>query len=171
MTQVVQVHGLRELREALLRKIPENMQGKVLQKALAAGTAPVVKDARQRAPVKSGVLKRAIHAMRSKLNSNGIFEERIVRVRHGKRQQKHNRDAFYWRFIEFGRGIVTARGKVLGSSETGFFGKSVAAAPAKPFMRPAFDANKFKALNAITEQLRKALEVAARKARWQTPSR
>jgi HK97 gp10 family phage protein len=188
VTQVVEVRGLRELREALLRKIPENMQGKVLQKALSAGTAPVVRDARQRAPVKSGVLKRAIHAMRSKLNSNGIFEERIVRVRHGKKQQKNNRDAFYWRFIEFGRGRVVAGSRfrrtklgklrnygtdaqVLGTPEKGFFGKSVDPAGERPFLRPAFDANKFKSLNLITEQLRKSLEVAARKARWQTPSR
>lgn len=171
-----------------MRTIPENMQGKVLQKALAAGTAPVVTDARQRAPVKSGVLRRAIHAMRSKLNSNGIFEERIVRVRHGKKQQKNNRDAFYWRFIEFGRGAVTAGSRfrrargggfrnsktdatVLGTPEKGFFGKTVGPAAARPFLRPAFDTNKFKSLNAITEQLRKALEVAARKARWQIPSR
>lgn len=187
MTTTVEVHGLRELREALIRKVPENMQGKVLQKALSAGTRPVLRTARQLVPVKTGVLKRAIHAMRSKLNSNGIYEERIVRVRHGKRQQKFNRDAFYWRFIEFGHRIASAGrlydesrattnlgaqrygarlagGHIKGAFSTGFV-------QPRPFLRPAFDQNKRESLDLIVKSLQKSLTEAAKKASWRTPSR
>lgn len=153
MTETVQVHGLRELREALIRKVPENMQGKVLQKALSAGATPMLRTARQLVPVRTGVLKRAIHAMRSKLNSNGVFEERIIRVRWGKRQQKFNRDAFYWRFIEFGHRA--------GNTQV----------QPRPFLRPAFDTNKRISLDLIVKSLRKSLTEAAKKASWRTPSR
>lgn len=188
MTTTVEVHGLRELREALIRKVPEHFQGKVLQKALTAGTAPVLRTARQLVPDKTGTLRRAIHAMRDKFNSTGIYEQRIVRVRQGKKWQKSNRDAFYWRFIEFGRGVVTAgsrfrrtRGggirnsrtdaKVLGTPQKGFFGSQVGPAPARPFLRPAFDRNKRQSLDAIRKSLADEIPKAAKKASWRTPSR
>lgn len=171
MDGTVKVEGLRELRDALTRLIPAEMQGKTLQKALSAGIKPMVATARAMAPKREGVLRRAIQAVRSKRNSNGVYEERIMRVRHGKKQQKKNRDAFYWRFIEFGRGEVTAKKgtRSLGTPKDGFFGRTVKAAPAKPFMRPAFEANKVGAVGLIADALRKSLSEAARKASWRIP--
>lgn len=144
MAEVVRVEGLRELREALMKTIPENMQGKVLQKALSPAANIVVRAARLMAPKDTGRLSRAIFAMRSRRNSNGVFEERIVKVRYGKSQQKKNRDAFYWRFVEFGTKFM----------------------PAKPFMRPAFDRNRGRLVPVIRDSLAKSLREAARRASW-----
>lgn len=189
MTTTVEVHGLRELREALIKKVPEHFQGKVLQKALSAGARSVLKSARQLAPKgETGVLRRSIYSARDKRNSNGVYEQKAIGVRSGKRFQKSSKDAFYWRFVEFGRGQVVAgqrqrlgrRGqarnsptdaKVLGTPKKGFFGKQVAAAPARPFMRPAFDRNKRQSLEDIRKSLADEIPKAARKAKWRTPSR
>lgn len=145
----VEVHGLRELREALLRKIPTEMRGKVLQQALTAGAKVIADDAKARAPARSGVLKRAIWSFRNRQNSNGVYEERAIRPRSGKKFQKSKRDAFYWRFVEFGTRFMAAQ----------------------PFMRPAFESRKEAALKAIMQRLAVAIDKAARKAAWPTPRR
>lgn len=172
MTGTVEVHGLRELREALTRKIPAEMQGKVLQQALAAGARPIVAEARRRAPKREGILRRALTSFRMPEGSNGVREERGIRPRQGKRFQKSRRDAFYWRFIEFGRAAVeSTSGKSLGTPKKGFFGKRVKAVPAKPFLRPAFMARRYAALEAIRKGLAKSIEKAAKKAAWGRPRR
>jgi HK97 gp10 family phage protein len=173
MAETVKVEGLRELRQALLRTVPAHMQGQVLQKALSAGSAPVLRAARANAPKKTGTLKRAIYATRDKRRSTGIREERIVTVRSGKRFQKSGRDAYYWRWVEFGRAQVDAgRGtRSLGTPSKGFFGKTVRAVPARPFLRPAFESQKGAALSAITKRLAREIEVAGRKASWRGSAR
>lgn len=147
MADVVQVHGLRELREALTRKIPAEMQGKVLQEALSAGARPIVQAAKTLAPSRTGRLRKAIFSFRDKSGSTPTRQVRAIRPRMGKRFQKGNRDAFYWRFVEFGTAKMAAH----------------------PFMRPAFQARAGDALKAIRERLAKAIEKAARKAAWRTP--
>lgn len=183
----VEVRGLKELRRALLDTVPKHFQGKVLQKALTAAAKPIVKTARGLAPVKTGVLRRAIYAVRDKFSSDGIREQRVITVRSGKRFQKTSRDAFYWRWLEFGRGIVHAgsrvrmrRGEsrnyrtdavVLGTPTKGFFGKEVKAVQPRPFLRPAFDRHKGDAVTEMAKSLEKEIPEAARKAKWRTPSR
>lgn len=166
MADTVKVEGLRELREALLRKVPAEMQGKVLQSALTAGARPIIKDAQSRAPQKTGRLRRAIYSVRDRVASNGVFEQRAVTVRQGKRAGQ--RDAYYWRWIEFGRGVVERSRGALGTPEKGFFGREVKATPARPFLRPAFENRKGEALEVIRKRLAKAIEKAAAKARWRT---
>lgn len=164
MVETVKIEGLRELREALMKTVPEHMRGRVLQQALGAGARLVVTDARRRAPMKTGTLKRAIYATRNKRGSNQVREERVVTVRQGKRAGK--KDAFYWRWVEFGRGTVEAgRGtRVLGKPGKGFFGRQVRAVPARPFLRPAFESQKVAAVDSIRARLAKELDAAAAKA-------
>ncbi len=170
MPQVVQVYGLKELHKALLKTVPEHFQGRVLQAALSAGARPVVATAKALVPVKTGALRRSIYQTRDKRNSSGIYEQRIVTVRRGKKEQKRSRDGFHWRWIEFGRqAVVATNAKVLGTPQKGFFGKSVALAKPRPFLRPAFAQNKFTALRQIQLSLAKEIPKAARKASWRTP--
>lgn len=167
--ETVTVKGLAELREALMRTIPAEMQGKVLQKALGAGTRITVAEARMRAPVKTGRMKKAIYATRDKAESKPAFESRAVLVRRGKRAQKSNRDAYYWKFVEFGHRTGAKKGQYLEKNGRRSKGRAVKAtgmvAP-QPFMRPAFEASKYRANDAIAQALGKAIEDAARKARW-----
>lgn len=189
MTVEIKVLGLQELRKALLETVPEHFQGKVLQKALAAGSKPIVRAAQALAPQgKTGVLRRSIYAIRAGRDSNGIYEQRNVTVRSGKKYQKSNRDAYYWRWVEFGRGVVraghrvrkgalgntrdsTTDATVLGTPEKGFFGADVRAVSPRPFLRPAFDRNKETSVELIRRDLAEEIPKAARKARWPTPSR
>jgi HK97 gp10 family phage protein len=171
MTAEVEVYGLRELREALMHKIPQHMQGKVLQKALAGGGKVVVNAAKSLVPVKTGRLRRAIYQVRDKRNSNGIYEQRVVTVRRGKKFQKSNRDAYYWRFVEFGRKAFSVgnRRQVLGNDEKGYFGSKVKAETAKPFLRPGFDNTKSQQVEAIKASLAREIPIVARKAGWSMP--
>jgi HK97 gp10 family phage protein len=149
------VEGLTELKDLLQRKLPDHIQTKALQAGLAKAAQPIVQDARSRVPVKTGLLRRAIYSFRSK-KSTKQKAIRLISVRSGRKQGK--RDAFYWKFVEFGRGVVEVgrkrgaairgeRSNVLGTPAKGWFGKTVKAAPAQPFMRPAFEARKYEALD------------------------
>lgn len=171
----IKVEGLRELRQALITTIPREMQGKVLQRALAAGTKLIVEDAQTRAPVKTGRLSRAIYATRDSRNSSGIYEARVVTVRRGKKFQKTNRDAYYWKFIEFGHRTGARKGQYLqkldGRRSHGRAVKATGFVAARPFMRPAFEAKKYQALEAIQKRLRIEIDRAAKKASWFTAYR
>lgn len=159
MTENVHILGLTELREALVRKIPMEMQGPVLQKALAAGAKPIVAKARAFAPEPvSGTLNRSIYSYRDRAGSKPTFESRFIGVR---------KAAWYWRLIEFGRGAVTVKkAKVLGTPAEGFFGRTVKAYPPHPFLRPAFEWGKYVALDAMIQELKIAMDAAAQKATW-----
>lgn len=114
---IVEIKGMRELYIALSTQIPRKMEPKLLQKALAAGTAIVVQAAknnirgqlpegfvgptRETPSNRTGTLKRAIYAGRGK-TSDTFKEVRIVNIRRGKRAAKSSRDAYYGRMVEYG---------------------------------------------------------------------
>ncbi len=164
----VRIDGLRELRAALLKTVPAEMQGKKLQKALAAGTKLTVAAAKINAPVKTGRMRKAIYATRDKAESKPAFEARVVTVRRGKKMQKTNRDAYYWKFVEFGHRTGTRKTGYLRKTDrsSGGYGGSTGFVAARPFMRPAFDSTKGQAAEAIRDGLKKQLDEAAKKARW-----
>lgn len=167
MTETVQVLGLQQLNRALLQIVPEHFRSPVLQKALLAGAKPIVSNAEARAPRRTGTLAAAIFSYKDRKGSTATFESRFLAVRSGKKTLKGHDDAAYWRFIEFGRGeVVVKKAKVLGTPASGFFGKSVAAYPAHPFLRPAFESNKEAALLEITKVLAAELDSAANQAKW-----
>jgi HK97 gp10 family phage protein len=155
--------GMRELYEALSTKIPQKMEGPVLQKALSAGATIVRRAVQQNLgrggsfpDTDTGTLKRSVYQKRSKFNNSSTLQNRIVGIRHGKAAQKKGRDAYYASWVEFGH-----RGRV---------GSKVAGPPkwvaARPFMRPAFEATKDQALAAILDKLAEQLDVAKKGANW-----
>lgn len=171
MTQQIEVSGLKELRETLTRTLPDKLQGKALQGALAKAALPILRTARARAPVKTGRLRKAIYAFRDR-KSTRTREGRLISVRSGKRFQKTNRDAYYWKWLEFGHGIIKRKkGGVLGRPDKGFFGREVQAVPARPFMRPAFEAKKFEALEIFRKTLSDQIVRVAKRAAARSQSR
>jgi len=168
MPEIIGISGLTELRQTLL-KLPESVQGKASQSALAKAAAPIVRMARSLAPRRAerglvgplpgrqdaqpGLLKKSIRAFRNR-GSTKTYESRFIGVR-GK--------AWYWRFIEFGRGVVTSA-KSLGTQATGFFGKVVRAVPARPFLRPAFEALKLQAIEIYQKSIAPEVEKYAQRA-------
>jgi HK97 gp10 family phage protein len=162
----VKILGARELYEALSTKIPREMETKVLQRALSAGTKIVAQAARRNVvrggsfPKRiTGTLAKAIYAAKSKFDQSSTFVVRVVGVRKGKRAAKKGRDAWYGPLVEFGH---RARPR---KSDANLIGPAKPVPP-HPFMRPAWDENKDKALQAILTALRTEIEKAAEKARF-----
>lgn len=165
MTEI-RVEGLTEIRQALLT-LPDKLQGKATQAALAKAARVIVKDAQARVPQKTGRLRRAIYSFRDKASTRAR-EARLITVRSGKRHQKSDRDAFYWKWVEFGHAIIRAKQgtQSLGTPKAGFFGKEVRAVPARPFLRPAFETQKMKALEIFRQSMAgEIVKVAERAAR------
>lgn len=168
MASNIEVSGLAELRKTLLKDLPEALQGKASQAALAKAALPIVRQAQATAPTRKprgfvgpmqpgkakGNLRRSIYAYRNR-DSTRTYESRFIGVR-GR--------AFYWRWIEFGRASISRAKGSLGNVAKGFFGKVVKAVPAKPFMRPAFEANSAKAIEIYKQALQPAIAKVARQA-------
>lgn len=155
MAELVNIAGLSELRAAL-RALPQRIARNALRGAVNAGASVIRAEARARAPVYTGevakghpppgTLKRAIYQKQIAELSSLMNQVFFVGVRHGKKYRNQGKkgdksqDAYYWRFVEFGTSNMSAR----------------------PFMRPAFEAKKRDAVEAIKIYLteRIAREVA-----------
>jgi HK97 gp10 family phage protein len=171
MADEIQVSGLSELRDTLRNKLPQALQGKALQRALAKAAKPIVDQAKSLAPTRKprgfvgplpaggrvppGNLRKSIYSFRNR-NSTRQSESRLISVRGA---------AWYWKFIEFGRGVVQIEKVSLGRPGKGFFGKVVKAVPARPFLRPAFEAMKLQALEIFRRSLAPEIEKVAAQAR------
>ena len=149
----VEVKGLRELNEAL-RLLPDRIAKNVLRGACGAGAAIIRKEAVARAPVYTGdvtkghpppgTLKRAIYMKQIRERSGVTKQTFYVGVRSGKKQRdKKGRtlDAYYWSWVEFGTAKMRAR----------------------PFLRPAFEAAKNRAVERIKQYLAERIPREAEK--------
>lgn len=153
----VKIDGLKELQKAL-EQLPKEIQGRPLRSAVSAAAKVVVDDVKTRVPVgETGNLKTAVYRYRSRRNSATGRETFFVGIRQGKAQYKdtaYNRrkgrvgksyktagEAYYWRFLEFGTAKMQAR----------------------PFLRPAFEAQKSRAVEVMKERLGKAIQTQAKK--------
>lgn len=149
----VEIKGLKELSEAL-KKLPENVARNTLRGATAAGAAVIRKEAKIRAPFyiprnvmwgagsgdtslkhpPPGTLKKSVYQKQIRELSSLVKQTFYVGVRTGKGlKDKTGRtlDAYYWKFVEFGTSKMSAR----------------------PFLRPAFEARKMEAIEAIKAYL------------------
>lgn len=135
----LQVEGLDELNRKL-RALGPDLATRALRAAVAAGAQEIKKDVVARVPVATGTLRRAVYTKFIREESGPERKTFFVGVRSGKRYQKKNLDAFYWRFLEFGTARLAAR----------------------PFIRPAWDARAGAALNRIKAKLAERIEKFAR---------
>lgn len=177
MADQITISGLSELRQTLLKELPEALQGKASQAALAKAARPMVAMARSLAPMQAppagfmgplpqgvkrvglrGLLKKSIYSYRNR-NSTRTYESRFIGVR---------KRAFYWRWIEFGRATISRAKGSFGNDRKGFFGKTVKAVPPKPFLRPAFEAMKMRSIEIYRQSLIPAVNKVSAKARAKT---
>ncbi len=89
MSLKIKIEGLDELDKAI-RKLPQNIQKRVLKGALRAGGRVIVKDAKQRVPVDSGTLKKSIVVVTGRSKEGALM---FVTTKSS---------AFYSHLIEFG---------------------------------------------------------------------
>jgi HK97 gp10 family phage protein len=141
-TVTVQVQGLAEL-EAALEQLPEKVAKGVLISAVTDATEVFRMRAEELAPYdtqkKTGMHLTDGIKKQIRTGSHSVAGSWV----HGK--VALHPDVFYGRFIEFG--WTTPEGT---------------AVAAQPFMRPAFDSNKFHAIAVISDSLGAGIEAAAR---------
>lgn len=156
MAEFQHIAGLKELQTAL-KELPDRIAKNVLRGAVNAGATVIKKETASRAPVFTGsvsqghppvgTLKRAVYQKQIKELSGPFKQTFYVGVRKGKQFQKQGKkgnlsqDAWYAKFVEFGTANM----------------------PAKPFMRPAFEAKKEEAVSAIKTYLEKRIPEEAAK--------
>lgn len=138
--------GFREL-AAAMRELGARTAKNTLRRAVSAGAAVVRNEARSRAPVDTGEMKKDIQMKREKDQRGGPLAARFsVFVRSGKKSRLAGRardvqkDSFYWKFVEYGTSKM----------------------PAQPFMRPSFESTKEEAVRVIGETLDQGVQQAAR---------
>lgn len=144
-TVTVRVDGLRQLGERM-RTLKSDVALKAARSATAAAATVIKKLAISKVisspSVDTGSLRDAIIIKRLGKRDTDLTSEHIVTVRgRGKTSKKtgvKQKEAPHARFIEYGTVNM----------------------PAEPFLRPAFDQGKEKAMTALVDQLRKRIEKA-----------
>lgn len=150
MADLQHVEGLKALQDSL-KQLPDNIARNVLRGAVSAGAAVIRKEAQAKAPVYTGdvskghpppgTLKRSIVQKQIREMSTLFKQVFVVTVRKGKKYAKQGKggklsqDAFYASWVEWGTSKMAAR----------------------PFMRPAFEAKKEAAVQAIKDYLIKRI--------------
>lgn len=141
----MELQGFKELADAL-KELPQRIARNSLRAATSAGAALIRNDARARAPVDTGEMKKDIQIKRDRHTEGDHVARYSVFVRGGKKSRLSgkarnvDKDSFYWKFVEFGTSKM----------------------PAKPFMRPAYEANKESAVDAIGKRLDEQIQKHAR---------
>ncbi len=148
----VKVDGLEELGQALAQ-FPTVLAQKYLARATFTAAAVIESDAIARAPERTGLLKSKI-AIFKRNEGEGIAHyaigvrrlrvtkkiKRVLRIaRKANLSYRIVDDAFYWRFLEFGTVKMSAR----------------------PFLRPAFEAQKENAIEVFRTTLADGVQAAA----------
>lgn len=162
----VQFKGLREIERNML-ELPKRVDRRLLEEGLGVAGRMVRDEARLLAPElagddprwSKGALRRAIRSARirpreysaevivgvrslSRKTRASFKQKQAARRRAGKRSRRIDpRDAYYWHWVEFGR----------------------AGMPARPFLRPAFEAKKEAAVAAAIEVFRKRVQLEIEK--------
>ena len=153
--ELVKVEGLTELAKAL-RELPDRVAKNGLRVSVYAGAKVIRDEARLRAPKATeslgpnqpppGTLKRSVIMKHIPELSSLTRQTFFVTVRHGKKYRNQGKkgnlsqDAWYWRFVEFGTRKMRAR----------------------PFLRPALEAKRRDAVQAMKERLAERLELEAK---------
>lgn len=177
----VKIHGANEL-SAALKKLPKQMGEAAVLSALRSGAAPIRREARRRAPVRTEPGPKRL-TKGSRIGRLPGFLRRSIVLRRVREAGKKflikvgpTAAAFHGLFIEFGT-KAGVRGQRVNSDTGGRRSRKVLRShpgtPAKPFLAPAFEAAKSEALKRIFEQLGRAVERAAAKlaTRGQRPRR
>lgn len=155
----LKITGLAELKKTLAA-LPQSLQTTAVKGMVAAGASVIRQEAALRAPVSTGklqdghpppgTLKAAIFQMRLTADCSPTREVWMVNVRKGKRFQAHqksgqtvNLNAYYATWVEYGTVKMSAR----------------------PYMRPAFEAKKHAAVDAMGTYLAFWLPAAVEKAK------
>lgn len=164
-----------------LYEFPKAVQERIVKGTVATGASVIRKEAIRLAPVWSGevsqghpppgTLKRAIYQTRLPEECDATTEVWKVDVRRGASARNRKtgardlgKDAFYAMWVEYGHytrtpGTTSKEHRRLRSGVDLYTGSKWV--PARPYMRPAFEAKKAEALKAMETYFLENLELAA----------
>ena len=137
----VQITGFKEI-DNVLRMLPKEMNHRVLQNANTDAAQVLVRHAQSLAPVRSGALEKSIGVVKPTLKNVGEVGEVIAGAR-----RKGIYRGYHAHLIEYGKRNRGNNGRTT----------------PKPFMKPAFDAQKNVMFNRINEYIGKRVVLVMRK--------
>lgn len=160
-----------------LKEVGQRVERRLTARAVRAAGKVFRTEARELAPVLktpsrgrvAGALRRAVYMGRSKFTKRGEVRF-FVGVRAGKKVRGTARDPFYWRFLE-GGWIPRGPGKALkGGNRSKALQrdralKAGARKVAYPFLQPAFERGKERALRAFVQTMEEGLAQEVRNVR------
>lgn len=147
MEIVTKIEGLEQIEQAL-RQLTPDLQRKSIESATSYAFSPVVSAAKRKVPVGLGILKRSLGIKKVKYKGGGVvwigfgarsgFKVRIGTVKRGPRKGKpiYSNPTNYLHLVEMG----------------------TATAKARPFLRPAFDANHQRVHTRFTDKLSREID-------------
>lgn len=144
MADLMKLSGFKEMADAM-RELGLRVAKNALRRAVSSGAAEIRNEAKSRAPVATGEMRRDIQIKRERDTKGEMSAKYSVFVRSGRKSRMSGKardvqkDSFYWRFVEFGTSKM----------------------PARPFIRPAFEAKKDAAVGVIGETLAAGIQKAA----------
>lgn len=149
----ITLKGLKAV-QAQLKSIEAEARPKLMRSAMRAAFKPVLEDAMARVPVDSGELRAGIKLSSAKVKSDGLAvgltvssnttalkQARTAAAAFGEAQSKSLPPARRWHFVE------------LGTARKG----------ARPFLRPALEANQQGVIDDLAKQLDKKIRRAIKK--------
>lgn len=186
MTVTVKIDGLKELNFAL-KKLPEAVAQKHLKGAVGKAASVIRNQVTQNIATmfneQTGTLRRAVYTKAIKELSSLTRQTYFVGVRSGKKFQARklksgklsgNRDAYYWKFLEFGHHTRPSKAAT-GKSKSLKRGRGRAAqlegllsrgeikwVPPKSFLRSAFEQKKMESIDALKAKLLAAINKEAK---------
>lgn len=143
ITATIKLQGADKLFRQL-RSLDRKVARKAMSRAMRAGAKIINAEAKARAPVRSGLLKKSIKTRMAKKRKRGEIKFNV-----GTSKGSYQGKTFYGAFVEFGWKV--------GSEKLGDDRKQV---EPKPFLRPAFDAKKHEAAQTITSVLKSEIAAA-----------
>jgi len=152
----VNVEGLKDLEDKLIKELPAATQKKVMRAALMFALTPIQKAAKAKVPKDSGELAKAIRKKSLLTRANQFKAEAGIHM-----TSKRKATGWKWHLIEFGtkaHKVTTKKKKVL-SGDGVTYGKEhiVPAIGEQPFLRPAFAEKSKEALKRFKTQMAKRI--------------
>ena len=137
----IKIEGLEQLKKEL-SQFPEKLQKKALDKSVRAGSKLIVKAARDKAPKRSNEWEGIDYP-----NPPGTLKKSIKAEKARRMPVYFRRDVIGFSPIAWYGALVERGHKVVRNKKT------IAHVAAHPFLRPAFDENLNKAIDAMKETL------------------
>lgn len=157
--------------KAQMKELGYDFERRVFRAGVGAAAQVFRREVQRRAPVRTGLLSRAVYVKRDRSSGRGK-EHYFVGIRQGKRARSAtvgkgftgNLDAYYWRFVEAGHLVRQPGGRLRGGTRTRALQRSRLIAggakrvPGKGFIRTAFEAKKGEALDAFTARVQRRID-------------